>query len=169
MDIELRTFSELSDTEQVKFASQIAAETQAKFMAEQKIVPVEPEAILQREIGLLALHNGRLAGYVGATNVDAAYTQVGTLIVLEYNQGSGTGKQLVVGITELVVGEERLPFAFSNPNSQPSFEFAGYTPAKPRELPPKAQSQFNNQPMIHLGASSNRQVQKLVGASVLAQ
>ena len=149
MNIELRTFKGLPDYLQEQYASEIAAETQSKFEAEQKIVPIEPEAVLQREIGLVAVHNNVLVGYVGATKLNDTHTQIGTLLVSEQNQGSGIGAMLVSDITERVTKDGLQPYAFCNPNSQSSFEKAGYVPALPGELPAEAQSHFNNQPMIY--------------------
>ena len=135
--------------QQWQIASAVSAETKSQFGTEQKIVPVNPISILQREIGVVALHENLLVGYVGATKLNDWHTQIGTLVVPEHSQGSGFGQLLVAGITELVREAESQPFAFCNPGSKSSFERAGYTPALPGELPPQAQSQFNNQPMIH--------------------
>lgn len=149
MNIELKQFEDLNSELQLHVAQTISAETKSQFGAEQKIVPVTPISILQREIGVVALNENLLVGYVGATNLNDWHTQIGTLVVPEHSQGSGIGQLLVAGITELVRETESQPFAFCNPGSQNSFERAGYTPALPGELPPEAQSQFNNQPMIH--------------------
>lgn len=149
MSIEIKQVKNMNFEQQWQIASAVSAETKSQFGTEQKIVPVTPILILQREIGVVALHKNQLVGYVGATNLNDRHTQIGTLVVPEHSQGSGIGQLLVAGITELVRETESQPFAFCNPGSKSSFERAGYTPALPGELPPQAQSQFNNQPMIH--------------------
>ncbi len=167
MNIELHTFADLPDELQQQFAMAISAETQHQFIAEQKIVPITPRSVLQREIGLVAVQNDLLVGYIGATKVHVEYTQVGTLMVPEHYQGSGIGKQLVARITELVTEADQQPFAFCNPSSQSSFENAGFLPALPGELPPHSQSHFNNQPMIYMGSTNRRDEFELVDAGVL--
>lgn len=156
MNIQLHTFEELPHILQQQLAEEISAETYSQFSAEQKIVPTTPESILQREVGLVALQNGLLTGYVGATKLNEDHTQIGTLVVPEHSRGSGLGAQLVAGITELVTDADLQPFAFCNPSSQSSFQKAGYIPALPGEIPPEAQSRFNNQPMIHPSAMSEQ-------------
>lgn len=155
MNIELYEFTSLSDALQEQFASEISVETNSQFGAEQKIVPVTAETILQRGIGTIALEDEVFAGYVGATNMRNGYAKVGTLLVPEQYQGSGTGGLLIAHVTKQLVVVGLQPFVLSNANSQPGFEKAGYAPALPGELPPEAtQSQFNNQLMIYLRQSS---------------
>lgn len=149
MNIELHTFRRLPTELQQQFALEISSETFSQFAAEQKIIPVEPESILQRELGLVALQNDLFAGYVGATKLNDQYAQIGTLVVLEQHQGLGIGAQLISDITKQVIELDLQPYTFCNPSSQLSFKKAGYTPALPSELPPGANSQFNNQPMIY--------------------
>ncbi|MCA9334301.1 GNAT family N-acetyltransferase [Candidatus Saccharibacteria bacterium] len=149
MSMELYTFSNLPHELQQQFAAEISTETNSQFGVEQKIVPVTMKAILQRGIGVVALQDEALAGYVGVTNMYNGHAQVGTLVVPEHAQGSGVGKLLVANVTEHAVRVDLQPFAFCNPSSRSSFEAAGYTPALPGALPPEAHSQFNNQPMIY--------------------
>ena len=169
MTIDIKQFEDLDSTAQWQVASAVSAETNSQFGAEQKIVPVTPISILQREIGVVALQEDTLVGYVGGTNMNDLYTQIGTLVVPEHCQGSGIGATLVAAITQQVANSDRKSsFAFCNPSSLNSFEKAGYTPALPGELPPEANSHFNNQPMIHIGSSGIRNEVELVGASVLS-
>lgn len=156
MSIELYEFTGLPDALQEQFAEEISAETNSQFGAEQKIVPVTKKAILQRGIGFVALEDEVFAGYVGAINMRNGYAKVGTLVVPEQYQGSGTGTSLIAHATKQVVSVNLQPFALSNSNSQPGFEKVGYVAALPGKLPPElTHSQFNNLPMIYLRQTIN--------------
>lgn len=150
MNIELQTFEKLSSNLQQQIAWEASCETNNKFMAEQKIVPVGPDTILQRQIGLVALHNKAFAGYVSAQKLNNKYTQISTLLVPEQYQGSGIGNLLVSNITESILAIGYRPFAFCNTDSLSSFEKNNYLPIPLDELPVNTRSRFSNQTMIHV-------------------
>lgn len=170
MDIELRQFKDMDFDQQWQVANAVSAETKSQSGAEQKIVPVTPISILQREIGVVALQENDLLGYVGATYLNKQYAQIGTLLVSELYQGSGIGTKLVASITEKLAQKDLRPFAFCNPNSMNSFENAGYTSALDGEIPPSAKSIFNNHALVFpvFSAESRHEIE-LVGAGVLGQ
>ena len=170
MNIELRQFKEMKFGQQWQIANAVSAETKSQFGAEQKIVPVTPISILQRELGVVALQENDLLGYVGATYLNKQYAQIGTLLVSELYQGSGIGTKLVASITEKLTQKDVRLFAFCNPISINSFENAGSTSALDGDIPAPAKSRFNNHAMVFpVFSPESRNEIELVGAGVLGQ
>lgn len=144
-------FNELPTDQQLDIAELVSHETKSLHGAEQKIIPIDPEDVFLKDIGMVALRNNTLLGYIAASrsDLDGRFTKVGSLVVPSQFQGLGVGNELISAITKEVVQFGSTPFAFCNQNSQSCFAETGYTGALPEELPPDFRSPFGNQPMIY--------------------
>ncbi len=159
--IETYNFAELSHNEQFIIAGIVSAYSHPSTQkvlhdSQPTLVPVEHAEIMASEHALVSFVQDSIAGYVRAKpNSSAAHNnqefrEVGSLIVLKPFRRMGIGSALVTSITEAVVTEGQIPYAFCGPDSQALFERVGYQTASQQDLPITAISQLGNQAMVNL-------------------
>ena len=148
--IEVFPFDRLQPDQQQAVAQSIADYTQAQAETE-KIVAVEPQTVLHKQLAHVALKHGEVIGYVGAGDPvqhgKFSMTQVGTLCVWPEHRGNTIGYRLVKGLTTDLRRMGQHPYAFCNPRRIKVFREACYVDVTPDKLPPDAFSPFGNQAM----------------------
>ncbi|HVV66727.1 MAG TPA: GNAT family N-acetyltransferase [Candidatus Saccharimonadales bacterium] len=149
--IEIRSFEGLGPDKQLEIAYSVAAYTQARAATE-KIVPVEPENILERQLARVAFKYDTLIGYVGASepqpHQEFDMTRVGTLCVWPEYRGQNIGPRMLEDLTSAIRRRSQLAYAFCNPCSIRTFKGSHYVEAQPGELPAGSASPYGNQAMI---------------------
>jgi len=154
-EIAVQQFDALEATDRQGFANLIAVLSQSAADSEQKIIALSPEDVVQKHMGLVALHEGEFVGYVAGNFPDirgqVLLSKVGSLIVSPLYQGQGVGTHLVGQITDEVLARDMVPYAFCNPNSVIAFGENGYQEAQASQLPEGAVSPLGNKAMIYMG------------------
>lgn len=153
-EISLRYFAELETSEQAETAVLISDLTHSQMCKNNKVAPLEPEDVMGKYLGLIATRDDEFAGFIGAEPrfKFKAYvmSKVGSLIVAEAHQQLGLGTILVHDMTQTLVNEGVVPFAFHNPASGFAFFKSGYIPAIRGDLPKNQVSLYDNQAVIRL-------------------
>ena len=149
--IEICPFEELEPGQQLEIVRSVAEYTQARAETE-KIIPVEPEHLLEKQLARVAFKYDTLIGYVSASEPQAHQefdmTQVGTFCVWPEYRGQNIGGRMLEDLTSALRRRFQLAYAFCNPHSIGTFEGLHYVEAQPGELPIGAVSPYGNQAMI---------------------
>ncbi|HSW99475.1 MAG TPA: GNAT family N-acetyltransferase [Patescibacteria group bacterium] len=144
MSVDLCAFERLPPERQESFAELISGYTKGYFgETPPQMIPVEPEAVLQKHLGVIALgDNETFRGYVGAkpleTHDNVVMSEVGTLLVPPEFQKKGYARLLVGRITAKLATDGVTPYAFCNPLSEGVFKRSGYKEVGPRAIPTAA-------------------------------
>lgn len=142
MEITLQPFDSLPPGVQEDVAAQVAAYTLGGCGETPQMLPVQPEAIFGKQLGVVAMDGTALAGYVGATapqeHGGLAMTEVGTLWVPKAYRQQRVAMGLVAVISAGLADAGQTPYAFCNPQSRPVFTQSGYSEATPDEIPESA-------------------------------
>lgn len=122
---------------------------------ENGIARVSMDTILECDLAIVALVNNRFAGYIRAKEdildevKELPYRQVGSLVVVPEFQGNGVASMLVNKITDDVIAEWSIPFAFVNSASESTFLASGYEYNLPGELPKSASSVLHGKSVVY--------------------
>ena len=142
MSLELHIFGEMLDDEQFKIANLVSSYTKGELGESPQMLPVTPEEIFGKYLGVVATKDGIFAGYVGATKPalhNGLYMpEVGSLWVPKAYRKMGIAQAIVqcISITLDVTGH--IPYAFCNPLSSGVFKHANYEEAASDEIPAMA-------------------------------
>lgn len=151
MNFSIHEFGDLHPNAQVSIAEQVSEYTNGKLGEIPQMLPVSPQTVMQKRLGVVALHKGKLAGYVGATNPIAYSTtemlEVGSLWVPDRYRENGIAHALVGSITSTLVRKQYLPYAFCNTLSLPIFKSAGYDEVCSKSVPTCALEACSTCPM----------------------
>lgn len=144
--ISLATFDTLSQRRQREVAETVGrATSQPDSMGEApQMLPVDPEALYNKFLGVVASIDGEFSGYIGAMNPtehqSRAMAEVGSLWVEPGMRMHGIGSMLVNTASHLLLLEGIHPYAFCNPHSIGVFERNQYHPATLLDVPLEAGS-----------------------------
>jgi len=151
MSIDIQLFSELPEAQKAEVAKLLSAYTNGELGEAPQMLPVSPEDIYNKHIGLVALESGAAVGYVGALAPETwsgkPMSEVGSLMVLPAFRRQGIAHKLVGAISHIMAAVGELPYAFCNPSSIGVFGESGYAEAVAGEVPPSAFSACNKCPM----------------------
>lgn len=152
-EMPIEIFEALSPKEQHKTANLISVLSKSNNSAERKVAPVEPEDIFLKYFGIVAMHNGEFAGYIAASQPtwhdNVLMCKVGSLVVAPLLQQRGIGSVLVEEMTESLLTEVKVPFAFCSDYSIKAFLRAGYIPALDIDIPEGETSLYGNKAMVY--------------------
>ncbi len=142
MDFEIQKFSEVGHNLQIATAHLVAAYTNGELGDMPQMLPVSPEEIFNKHVGFIALSNDSFAGYVGAANPiewgGHLMSEVGSLWVPDVFRKHGVANSLVQTMSEYLLEQSLLPFAFCNSKSNSIFKRNGYLDAVNGEIPDSA-------------------------------
>jgi hypothetical protein len=123
--------------------------------SDSQISKVTIEEILESNIALVALADGDFAGFIrtkngiNVNNYGYSCQQVGSLVVASSFRGQAIAPELVKDMTECVVLEGIMPFAFANRQCKEIFVNNDYTSALIGEIPMLASSELGNEAMVY--------------------
>ena len=107
-----------------------------------QMLPLTPVDVLLRRVGVAALVDDQLAGYIGAqdpvVHESSQMTEVGSLVVAPAFRRRHIASALVAALTWHVKLAGETPYVFCNPSSIRIFERAGYSAACAKEIPRQA-------------------------------
>lgn len=146
--LHLEFFHDMDHVKQEQSAQLISELSKGQTSHESRMVPLEPDDVLEKYLGLLATKKTDFAGYISAAPLvdfkDYKMSKVGSLVVAETHQNEGVGSILVKTITKRLETEKIIPFAFCNLRSVFAFFKAGYKPVSEGDLPPGQHSPYGN-------------------------
>lgn len=151
MDTTLSHLSTLEAHQQLSIAEYVVGRSR---QPDAGIAPVAVDELLETELAVVAWEGTEFAGFMRAKNTIETspsgfqYRQIGMLVVAEQFQGMGLSRVLIEDVTQFVIEDQVIPYAFSSPASQHSFLRCGYTVALPGELDAFGQSMFGNEGMV---------------------
>ncbi|MDQ5886326.1 MAG: hypothetical protein QG628_723 [Patescibacteria group bacterium] len=130
MSINICEFKDLHPEMQSSIAEQVSDYTSGLLGETPQMLPISANAVMQKQLGIVALCEESFAGYVGATNLilhnSTPMLEVGSLWVPGKYRHKGIAHELVGAITSNLVDRQYLPYAFCNELSLPIFKSAGY-------------------------------------------
>ena len=142
MSFEIHIFEDLPLETQQYVANQVSDYTNGKLGEQPQMVPQQPEEIFGRQVGIIALNKGLLAGYIGAKNPEfhngCNMSAVGSLCVFSEYRNNGLARTLIGVITIGLVELNQKPYARGNKNSMGIFKQIGYVHAHAQDVPPSA-------------------------------
>jgi hypothetical protein len=119
--------------------------------------------VLTRHMGFVAMVNDVFAGYVGSKEPDIhngyIMPEVGSLWVPKEYRKHGIAHKLVSVITDVIISNGELPYAFCNPLSKVIFRESGYNNANDQDIPAVA---FGTRVNCKSGPIGNRCCDKLM-------
>lgn len=147
VNIKICPFEDLTERNQKEIATYIAEYTNGNLDEVPQMLPVTSDDVYAKHLGFVTLATTEsaedtFAGYVGASCPQEWQGQqmceVGTLWVPQNFRKQGIAHGLVSAISQALVVQQKLPFAFCNPKSKPVFMQVGYVEAEVADLPPSA-------------------------------
>lgn len=139
MNLELHDFNNLPALLQEDVAEHVSAYTNGKAGEQPQMLPLSPEAILSKHMGIVAFSDDTFAGYIGAAIPEnhngVMMPEVGSLWVPETFRKQGIAHKLVKIISGKLIAIDELPYAFCNPLSSTIFTNLGYSRAAVEEVP----------------------------------
>ena len=151
MDTTLSHLMTLDARQQLSIAESVAERSQRP---DASIAPITVDQLLETELAVVAWEGDEFAGFMRAKNTIETspsgyqYRQIGTLVVAEQFRGMGLSRVLIEDVTQFVIEDQVIPYAFSSPASKRAFLRCGYTIALPGELDAFVQSMFGNEGMV---------------------
>lgn len=151
MSFNIHEFGTLDPDLQASVANQVSDYTNGKLGEIPQMLPITPEAVMQKQLGVVVLHESTFAGYVGATNPifhnDTSMLEVGSLWVTGEYRKKGLAHVMVSSITRKLVERQYLPYAFCNSLSLPIFKSVGYVETCSKSVPSCALDACSDCPM----------------------
>lgn len=139
MNFNIHEFGGLHFDMQASIAEQVSEYTSGNMGETPQMLPITAEAVMQKHLGVVALHNDVLAGYVGATNpifhIGTPMLEVGSLWVPGEYRKQGIAHMLIDAITSKLIENNYLPYAFCNSLSLPIFKNIGYFETCSKSVP----------------------------------
>lgn len=144
-EIEIKSLESLRPAEQAEVVSHVVAYTSGKMGEQPQMLAVSEDNLRTKEV-LVGYSAGKFAGVIATAAALNGMAEVGTLYVPEDQRGKSYATELVKAATSSSLGKGVMPYAFTNPSSQPIFESVGYEITTMGKLPPRSNRAVLNLP-----------------------
>jgi hypothetical protein len=157
MKRELYEMSQLPVAEQAKVAQYVSEFTQSPDGQAAELLPLQPEEILARSLGVVACIDRAFAGYAGRRDEGMPAekrVEIGPFVVDPQQRYRGHGRALLTKVAHEVTSQGQVPFVLGNQDNMRNLTTAGFKPVGWDELPDntyRPEKPDNNVPVMLFG------------------
>jgi GNAT superfamily N-acetyltransferase len=152
----LYEMSQLPLAERVKVAAYVSAFTESPDGQAAELLPLRPDEILARRLGIVACVNNTFVGYAGRRDEPTDFerrVEIGPFVVHPGHRLQGHGRALLTRLSHEVVSQGQIPFVLGNQANMQNLRTAGFLPVTWEDLPPntyRPDQPDNNVPVMLL-------------------